>query len=98
MLEHKMTVEQNRLNFGKERVIAINMRPASLHHANFWVGEVVNYTFQKILGWHEIRIEDGYKFASRCLETLRQRARLEPFAIRTMMVADRESLGSVMIN
>ena len=74
------------------------MRPAGLHHANLGIGEVVNYTLQKIFGRYEIRVEDGDKLALRRLETFCERTRLEALAIRAMVVADGESLGSVVID
>src|ERR1700722_3502120 len=98
MLEHEMTVQQNGLNFGEERVIAVDVSPAGLHHTDLGIGEMMNYPLQKILGGHKIRVENGYKLTSRGLETLCQSTRFEALAIRTMVIADRESPGSIVID
>src|SRR6185312_7972474 len=42
MLKNEMSVEQNRLVIGQERVIAIQVCPAGLHHADLGIGEVMD--------------------------------------------------------
>src|SRR5688572_33450717 len=59
VLEDKMSVEQHRLDFGKDVVMAVQVRPAGLNHADLRIGKVVDRLLDEI-GWsHEIGIEDG---------------------------------------
>ncbi len=63
MLEDKMTIQQNRFHLGQKRVVAIDVRPASLHHANLALREVVDGARQKIFRRNEVSIENGDEFA-----------------------------------
>src|SRR5207244_9214865 len=48
MLEHEVTVEENRLNLRQERIVLIDVTPARLHHPDSSVAEVRHQTRQKI--------------------------------------------------
>ena len=58
-----MTVEQDGLDFGQERIIAIDVSPTRLHHSDLRVGEVMDGFEQEIRGWNEVGIEDSDKLA-----------------------------------
>src|SRR4051812_29278567 len=42
LLEQQMPVQKHRLNPGKERVPAVQMSPASLDHADIWIGKEID--------------------------------------------------------
>ena len=98
MLEHKMPVEQNRLNLGQKRIVPVDVRPARLHHPDLRIGEVMNRPQQKIFRRNEIRVEDGDELALGGLHPLRQRPRLEAFPVGAMQIADRKSLRCIVVD
>src|ERR1700722_13868068 len=98
MLEHEMPIQQDGFNLSEKRVVAVDVRPASLHHADIGIGEVVNDAQYKIFRGNEIRVKNGDELALSRLKTFRQRACLESLAVGTMMVGDRESPGGIMID
>ena len=59
MFEHEMAVEQNGFNFGQKRIMAVNVCPARLHHADFRVGEVMDAVQQEIRRRNKIGVKDG---------------------------------------
>ena len=77
VLEHEVAVEQNGLHLGQERIIAVDVRPARLHHADLRIGEVMNGTQQEIFGRSEIGVEDGNELAFCSLHSFGQRARFD---------------------
>ena len=81
-----MAVEQNGFDFGEERIVAVQMRPARLHHADLGIGEVVDHLHQPIGRRREIGVEDGDELAGRRLQARVERARLEAFAIGAMVI------------
>ena len=71
MFQNEMAVEQNRLNFREEGIMAIDMAPPSLHHADLRIGEVVNRAKQKIFRRNEVGVKNGNEFASGNFHTFR---------------------------
>src|SRR5712691_11639725 len=59
MFQHEMPVQQNGFDLGEERVVAIDMRPPGLHHADFRVGEMVDGSQKKIFRRDEVSVKDG---------------------------------------
>src|SRR5260370_14769754 len=88
MLQDEMSVEQNRFYFRQERIIAVEMRPAGLHHANFRIAEMVDHAQQPIFRSHEIGVEDSDEFTLRTLHAVLQRAGFESLAVRAMDVSN----------
>ena len=88
VLQHKVAVEQDRLHLGEKRVVAVEVRPARLHHADLRIGKVMDGAQQKIFRWSEVGVEDGDEFALRRLQPFGQRARLVALAIGAVVVAD----------
>jgi len=70
VFEHKVPVEQHGLHFRQHIVVAIQIRPASLHHPDLRVGEIVNRALQEIDRRNEIRIEDRHDLAGRRFQTV----------------------------
>ena len=83
----KVAVEQDRFDFGQKRIIAVNVRPARLHHADLGIGEVMDDLQQEVFRRSEIGVEDGDEFALRRFQSLGQRSRLVAFAIVAVMIA-----------
>ena len=93
-----MPVEQNGLNFGKKRIVAIDVGPAGLHHADFRIGQMVDSAHQKIFRRNKVGVEYGNELALRGLHALGQRTRLEAFAIGAMMIGDGKAARSVLLD
>src|SRR5947208_14038046 len=98
MLQDKMAVEQDRFHFGKKRIVAIDVRPARLHHADFWIGEMMDRAQQEVLWWDEVRVKDGDELACCGLHPLRQRARLVALAVCTMVIRARKHTRSISVD
>src|SRR5256885_15615511 len=98
MLQDKMAVEQGRFHFGKKRIVAIDVCPARLHHADFRIGEMVDRAQQEVLWWDEVRVKDGDELPCCGLHPLRQRARLVAFSVCTMVIRDRKPTDSISVD
>jgi len=88
VLQHEVAVQQDRLHLGHEAVVAVEVRPAGLHHADARLGEVVDYLHQPVRRGDEVGVEDGDQFAARDLQALVQRARLVSVAVGAMQMHD----------
>ena len=89
MLQHEMPVQQDRLYLGHEAVVAIQVGPARLHHADRGIGKVVDDLHQPVRGRHKVGIEDRDQLAARRAQPLIQRARLVSMAIGAMQMHNR---------
>src|SRR4029077_12247139 len=87
VLKHEMPIQQNRFHLRKKRIIAVDVRPARLHHTNLGISEVMNSAQQKIFRRSEVGIKDRDEFAFRRLQSLGQGSRLQALAIAAVMVA-----------
>src|SRR5271156_4125461 len=65
MLQHEVAVQQNGFHLREKRIVAIDVRPARLHHADLRVSKVMDGARQKIFRRSEVCVEDGDKFALR---------------------------------
>jgi len=63
VFEHEVAIEQNGFDLREQRVVAVDVRPARLHHADLGVGEVMYALQQKVGGRNKIGVEDGNEFA-----------------------------------
>src|SRR5204863_7901237 len=97
MFQHEMAIEQDGLNLGKKRIVAVDMRPASLDHSYVCAGEMMNRALKEIRRWNEIGIENCDVLSRGRLHSLMQRARLVSRTIGAMVVRDRISLRAVML-
>src|SRR5512147_3101654 len=84
MFEDKVSVEEDRLYFRQERIMAIEVRPPCLDHTDLRIGEMMNHLEQPVFRRCEVSIEDGDKLAFRILQPILQSTRLETRAIVTM--------------
>ena len=95
MLHHKVSVQQNRFHLCQQRVIAIQVSPARLHHPDSRILKVWNRAPQKIALRDKIRVENPNKFATRGFQSIFQRAGFEARAIGAVNVSDRHAFGGV---
>ena len=63
VLEDEVAVEQDGLDLGQHAVVAVEVRPAGLHHADFGLGEVVDDLHEPVGRRNEVGVEDGDEFA-----------------------------------
>ena len=70
VLQHEVAVQQNGLHLGQERVIAVDVGPARLHHADLGIGEVVDHSHQPVGRGSEVGVEDGDELALGALQAL----------------------------
>src|ERR1700754_4903162 len=76
MLEHKVSIQQDRLNLRQETVVAVQVSPPRLHHPDLRLREVMNHLHHPLSRRHKVRIEDRHKLALRYLEPLIKGSRL----------------------
>ncbi len=95
MLQDEMAVQQHRLDFGEEVVIAVEIAPAGLHHADLGVGEVVNGAHQKIGGRNKIGIEDGDEFAGGGFQAFLEGSGFIAVAIAAVQIVDGVAEGAI---
>ena len=86
VLEDEVAVEQHALHFGEKVVIAVEVAPACLHHADGGIGEVVNGAREEVRGGDEIGVEDGDHLAGGGLQPFLERASLKPVAVGAVVV------------
>ena len=98
VFQHEMPVEQNGFDLGQQRVVAVDVRPARLHHADLGIGEVMNALHQKIGRRNKISVKNGNELALRRFQSFRQSARLEALAIVAVQVVNRMSQGGIAID
>ena len=102
VLHHEVPVEQNRFHVGQQRIIAVQVGPARLHHADVFaavgVQEIRNRAAEKIRLGNEVRVKNRHESALRRFQAVFQRASLVSVAIRSMDVSDRHALRSVALH
>src|SRR5689334_13031668 len=84
LLEQKMSIQENCLHAGKQRIAPIQMAPPRLNHSDLRVGEEMDGLFKQGSLWNKIGVEDAEKFAFGSGETSRQCASLEASTISAM--------------
>ena len=80
MFDHEVTVEQRGLCTSQHALIAVQMVPARLHHADIGFIEVRNGLAQERRPGLEVRVEDAEQLAPRRVHARLERAGLEPDA------------------
>ena len=89
VLQHEVAIEQDALDLGQHAVVPIEVRPASLHHADLRLGEMVDDLHQPVFGRHEVSVEDGDELAGRGLQSFVERAGLVAVAVGAVEILDR---------
>ena len=83
-----MAIEQDGLDLRQIRIVAVQVRPARLHHSDFRIGKVVDHFHQPLGLRREIGVKDGHELAGRYLQAGIERTGLEAFAVGAMVIAD----------
>src|ERR1700679_4189055 len=95
MLQDEVAVEEDGLDLGEHGVVAVEVRPAGLDHADAWLGEVVDDA-HKPVGWRdEVGVEDGDEFAFGDEEAFIESAGLKAVTVGAVDVDDGVTEGSV---
>ena len=63
VLQNEVAVEQNGLDLGQHAVVAVQVRPARLHHADLGLGKVVDHLHQPVGRRNKVGVEDGDELA-----------------------------------
>ena len=90
-----MAVEKDGFNLGEQAVVAIEVRPAGLHHADGWIGEVMNDLHEPVGGWDEVGVEDGDEVAFGDFEAFVERSGFVAVAVGAVNVDDGVAEGGV---
>jgi len=69
-------------DFSQERVVAIDVRPARLHHTDAGIGEVVNAFSRKSGGGTKSASKMANELALRSLQSFGERTRLESLRLK----------------
>src|SRR5207237_6051598 len=65
MFNHGMAVQQNGFHLGEQRIIAIQISPACLHHPDLFILEVRDAAPKKIGSRNKVGVEDRHELALR---------------------------------
>ena len=102
MLNDEMAVEKNGLNVSEQGVVAVEIGPARLHHADLTaalrIHEVGNGAEQKIRFGEKVGVEDGDEFALGGFQPVFQSAGFVAFAVAAMEVNDSHALCGVALH
>src|SRR5215475_6518248 len=102
VFDDEMAVEQNRFDLSKERIVAIEIGPPRLDHADVFafgrIEEIGNRAAEKVGFRDEVRVEDSDEFALRSFETIFEGASFETFAIGAVNVSDGHALRSMAVD
>src|SRR5579859_3754305 len=102
VLDDEVAVEEDRFHLGEERVIAVEVGPASLDHSDFGavggIDEIRNGAAKKVRSGNEVCVEDGDEFASRGLEAVLEGTSFITFAIGAVEVDDGHTLRGVALD
>src|SRR6266404_9691714 len=96
LLNHKVSIEHDRLQTGQKVVRTIDVGPAHLRTAYDRIGEVVNQLAQKIRFRHKVSIKDRDQIAFRRLQAVFQRPGFESRAILPMNIVNIETARRIL--
>ena len=96
VFDHKMAVEQDGFHLSEQRVIGIEIGPASLHHADAraaaGIHEIGNGEAQKIGRRHKVGVKNRDELSLGSFQSMFERAGFVAFAIGAMDVGDGHAL------
>ena len=96
VFEDEVGIEQDRLDFGQQRVVLVDVPPARLHHADLRVFfEVRQRPHQKVPGWDEIGVENRDELPGGFLQAGLERSSLVAEPVGPVQVPDLEPSGRV---
>src|SRR5260370_5436180 len=102
MVDHEVPIEKDGFDIGQQRVVAVEIGPASLHHANpaapIGIHEIRNRAAKKIGIGEEICVENGDEFALSGPQAVFQGASFVTFAMGALNVDDRQALRGAALD
>ncbi len=98
VLDHEVAVEEDRLQVGDQRKIAVQMAPAHLHHADIGRGEKMDGVLQEMLMGNEVGVEHGDELALGHFHAFFQGAGLVTLAVLAVQVGDVQALLLVLFD
>ena len=98
VFDHEVAVEQNGFDLREQRVVAVQIGPAGLRHADCRILEIGNGAAQKIGFGNKVGVEDGDKLAAGSLEAVFKSAGFESRAVGAKDVSDRQALRGVALD
>src|SRR5213594_179529 len=102
VLDDEVSVEKNRFHVGQQGIIAVDIRPARLDHADFAaairIHEIGNGAAKKIGLGEKVGVEDGDEFALGLFQAVFQRPGFVAFAVGAVNVNDGHALGGMAFN
>ena len=97
VFEDEVAVEQDGFDLGEEAVVAVEVGPAGLHHADFRLGEVVDDLHQPVARRDEVGVEDGDELAAGGFKAFVEGSGLEPVAIGAVQIDDGVAEGAITL-
>ena len=73
-----MAIEEERLHFREQGIVAVQMTPAHLHHADARVGKVINGAPQRVRRRHEISVKNKDELTGGIVQTGGECSALKP--------------------
>ena len=98
VLEDEVAVEEDGFDLGEEAVVAVEVSPAGLHHADSRLGEVVDGAQEPIGAGDEVGVEDGDEFAGGGFEAFLECAGFESAAVGPVQVNDVVAESAVAVD
>ncbi len=98
VLQNKVPVEQDGLDLGQHAVVAVEVGPAGLHHADLGLGEVMDDLHEPVGRRHKVGVEDGDELAFGDLEAGIERAGFEAVTVGAVNVDDGVAEGGVAVD
>ena len=98
VLKNKVAIEQDGFHLGQEAVVAVEVRPARLHHTDSGIGKVVHDLHEPFPGRHEIGIENGNELTLCHPQALIQSSCFEAMAIDAVNVDNSVSEGLIKLH
>ena len=98
VLHDEVPVEHDRLHFGEQRVVAVDVAPARLDHPDLRVGEVAEGLLEDVGRGHEVGVEDEDELAGGGAQAGVEGARLVAGAVGAVQVVDVEAELAVVLD
>src|SRR4029077_7925533 len=95
MFDAKVAIEQNRFYLCEQGIVAIEVGPACLRHADGRILEVGNGAAQEIGFRDEVGVKDGDEFAAGGFQSIFESAGFVAFAVVAMNIGDGNALGGM---
>src|SRR5262245_26255950 len=93
LFEKEVPIEEERLHFGEQRIVAVQVAPAHLHHPDTRVGKVINGPSQCARRRHEISVKNEDELTGGLLQTRGEGSGLETCSVNPMMIIDVQAFG-----